>query len=185
MAYDFVRWGAAIVIFIALIIILIKITKNKGKSVLISSFAAIITFALLLLVPVENFFYGFKSVEKIYSYRYHEPLLTYAECDEGVLCVGQKDQYNIVYYTFDKDGNKYKIPSLSDDKIIVRSSKYGIYLIKEFENQTLIVTQAKDSQYNGNKFEECKMGYYYYTFISDGMFNYNLLTCEGEKVQLM
>ncbi|MCQ2486207.1 MAG: hypothetical protein MJ168_12875 [Clostridia bacterium] len=185
MAYDFVRWGVALVIFVALIIILIKVTKNKAKSILIASFSAIIAFGLLLLVPIENFVYSFKSVEQIYSYRYHEKLLTYAECDDGVMCVGQKDEFNYVYYTFDKENGEYKLPKINDEKMVVRSSKYGIYMIKQFKNQTLILTQAKDSQYNGNKFKECELGYYYYTFISDGVFNYNLLTCSGEKVQLM
>lgn len=185
MAYDFVRWGVAIVLFAALAVILIKTTKNKAKSILVASFAGIISFAILLLVPIENYVYKFKSVEQIYSYRYHEKLLTYAECDNGVICVGQKDAYNFVYYTFDKDGDKYKLPKINDKKMVVRSSKYGIYMIKQFGEQTLILTQAKDSQYNGNEFKECELGYYYYTFISDGVFHYNLLTCSGEKVQLM
>lgn len=183
MAYDFVRWGAAIVIFAVLVFILIKKTKDKGKSILIASFAAIISFAILLLVPVENYFFGFKSVEQIYNYRYHENMITYAECDEGVVCVIQKDA-SIEYRTFGKKDGKYKLPMINDDsKIAQRSSRYGMYLIRIFDNQVLIMTPAKNSCYDGVAFKECKDGYYYYTVI-ENRFNYSLLTCEGEKVQL-
>ena len=184
MAYDFVRWGLGIVIFVALAIILNHVTKNKGKSILVASFAAIITAAILLLVPVENFVHGFSTVEKIYSYRHHEKLLTYAECDEGVLCVGKKDELNYVYYSFNKKDGKYLLPNIGEEEITYRSSKYGIYIFKRFENKVIIITQVANSSYDGRKFEDCKSGYYTYTVI-DGNFNYSLLCCAGEKVKLV
>lgn len=184
MAYDFVRWGIGIGLFVIIMVTLSLITKKKGKSALIASFAAIITVAILLLVPVENFLSGFKSVEKIYSYRHHEKLLTYAECNEGVVCVGQKDATNFVYYCFDKDDGKYKLPNLDGDKVEYRSSKYGVFIFKRFENQMIIITQVKNSEYNGVAFKECSSGYYTYTVI-DGNFNYSLLSCSGEKVSLV
>lgn len=184
MAYDIVRWGIVIVIFIALSIILSIVLKKKGKAILIASFAAIIAFAILLLVPVENFFYSFPSVEKIFSYRYHEKLLTYAECNEGVLCVGQKDDYNFVYYTFGKSDKGYKLQKFNGDDITYRSSKFGVYIFKKFESQIIIITQAADSLYDGKAFKECESGYYYYTVI-DGDFSYSHLTCSGERVTLV
>lgn len=185
MAYDFVRWGVGIVIFIAVSLILIKVTKNKGKSILIASFSAIISVALLLLVPVENFFYGFPTVEKVYSYRYHEKLLSYAECDAGALCIGQKDDNNFVYYSFEKEDGKYKLPTLNSDDTVFRSSKFGIYMFKEFENGVLIVTQAKNSCYDGVPFKECTGGYYYCFGVTDDILNCGLITCEGEQVTLV
>lgn len=184
MAYDIVRWGIGIVLFVAIALILNHVTKNKGKSLLIASFAAIIAVAVLLLVPVENFVYGFPTVEKIYNYRHHEKLLTYAECDEGVLCVGQKDELNFVYYTFEKKDGKYKLPTIGSEDSFFRSSKYGIYTFKRFNNQVIIITQVPNSTYDGKKFEECSLGYYTYTVI-DGDFNYSLLYCSGEKVNLV
>lgn len=184
MAYDIVRWGVGIVLFVAIALILNHITKNKGKSLLVASFAAIISVAVLLLVPVENYIFGFSSVEKIYSYRHHEKLLTYAECDEGVLCVGKKDEMNYVYYTFDKVDGKYKLPSIGSEDSFFRSSKFGIYTFKRFANQVIIITQVPNSTYDGKKFEECELGYYTYTVI-DGDFNYSLLYCSGEMVKLV
>ena len=184
MAYDFVRWGVAAGIFVILMIILSITIRKKGKAALVASFAAIITFAVMLLVPVENFVYGFPTVEKIFSYRYHEKLLTYAECDEGVFCIGQKDENNFVYYSFTKDAKGYKLPSLTTDDAVFLSSKFGIYMMKRFENQMIIVTQAENSEYNGAKFEPCSSGYYCYTVV-EGEFNYTLLTCDGERVNLV
>ena len=184
MAYDFVRWGIGIVIFVAVAVVLSLITKKKGKSVLIASFAAIMIFAVLLLVPVENFVYGFPTVEKAFSYRYHEKLVSYAECDEGVLCIAQKDENNFNYYTFEKKDGKIKLPKFEGDKIIYRSSKYGVYMFRLFENQVLIVTQVKDSLYDGHEFSECAGGYYYYYAVDD-VINYSKLTCLGEKVTLV
>lgn len=184
MAYDFVRWGVAAVVFIVLMVVLSIVLKQKGKAALIASFTAIITFALLLLVPVENFVYGFPTVEKIFNYRYHEKLLTYAECDEGAFCVGQKDENNFVYYTFSKDDKGYKLPSVTGEDTVKRSSQYGVYMLKRFENQMIIVTQAENSEYDGVAFKPCSSGYYSYTVIY-GDFNYSLLTCGGEKVKLV
>ena len=184
MAYDFVRWGVAAGIFVIIMIILSVIIKKKGKAALIASFAAIITFAVMLLVPVENFVYSFPTVEKIFGYRYHEKLLTYAECDEGAFCVGQKDENNFVYYSFKKDEKGYKLPTAMGDEIFYFSSKYGIYMMKRFENQIIIVTQAENSEYDGKKFKPCTSGYYFYATV-DGEFSYPKLTCDGERVSLV
>lgn len=184
MIYDLVRWVIGIVIFAVLLIILIKTTSNKSKSALIASFAAIITCAVLLLVPIENIFVNFKTVEKAYKYRHHEDLLTYAECDEGALCVGKKNEGDYVFYTFNRTEKGYKLPSLSEEGPAYRSSKFGVYTFKRFHNQMLIITQAEGSAYNGEAFKKCSLGYYSYTII-DGDFNYSLLSCEGEKVSLI
>lgn len=184
MAYDFVRWGIGIVIFVAAALILIKVTKNKGKSILIASFAAIMVFAVLLLVPVENFVYKFPTVEKVFSYRYHEKLISYAECDEGVFCIAQKDENNFVYYAFEKEDGKFKLPKFQSDNIIYRSSKYGVYMFKQFENQGLIVTQAANSLYDGKPFKECEGGYYY-CYVVENPISYSKLTCDGETVKLV
>lgn len=184
MAYDFVRWGIGIVIFVAVAVVLSLITKKKGKSILIASFAAIMSFAVLLLVPIENYVYSFKTVEKIFEYRYHETLISYAECDEGVLCIAQKDESNYSYYTFEKVDGKYKLPSFQSDKIIYRSSKYGIYMFKQFGNQYLVVTQAANSLYDGKPFSKCEGGYYYF-YVCEDLFNYSKLTCDGETVKLV
>lgn len=184
MAYDFVRWGIAGGIFIILMIVLGIKMKQKVKAGLVASFAAIIIFAILLLVPVENFVYGFPTVEKIYNYRYHEKLLTYAECDEGAFCVGQKDENNFVYYTFDRDEKGYKLPNFEQDDTVKRSSKFGVYMLKRFDNQMIIVTQAENSAYDGVDFKPCSSGYYSYTVVY-GEFNYSRLTCGGERVELV
>lgn len=184
MIYGLVRWSAGFIVFFLLIAVLSLFIKKTGKAVLISAFAAVITVAVLLVVPVENAFFSFKSVEDVFGYRYHEQLLTYAECDEGLLCVAQKDSVSYVYYAFPKDDEGYKLPKSLVSTVLYRSSKSGVYIFQKFENQTLILTQVRDSEYNGNKFTECRRGYYTYTVV-DGNIDYSLLTCKGEKVKLV
>ena len=184
MIYGLVRWAAGFIVFFLLIAVLSLVIKKMGKAVLISAFAAVITVAVLLVFPVENVLFSFKSVEDIFNYRYHEKLLTYAECDEGVLCVAQKDSVSYVYYSFPKDDEGYKLPKELVSTVVYRSSKSGVYIFRKFENQTLILTQVRDSEYDGNKFTECKRGYYTYTVV-DGDVNYSLLTCKGERVKLV
>lgn len=184
MAYDIVRWVAGILLFFLLIAVLVLFTKKAGKAVLISAFVSVIFVAVSLLVPVENFFYSFNSVEDIFNYRYHEKLLTYAECDEGVVCVGQKDAVSYVYYSFTKDSEGYKLPKNIGSKTVFRSSEHGVYFFEKFENQTIIMTQVLDSAYNGEDFQPCSNGYYSYTVI-DGNVDYSALTCKGEKVTLI
>lgn len=184
MIYGLVRWAAGFIVFFLLIAVLSLVIKKTGKAVLISAFAAVITVAVLLVFPVENVLFSFKSVEDIFNYRYHEKLLTYAECDEGILCVAQKDSVSYVYYSFPKDDEGYKLPKELVSTVVYRSSKSGVYIFRKFENQTLILTQVRDSEYDGNKFTECKRGYYTYTVV-DGDVNYSLLTCKGEKVKLV
>ena len=184
MIYGLVRWLAGFIVFFLMIAILILVTKKTGKAILISAFTAVITVAVLLVVPVENAFYSFKSVEDVFNYRYHEKLLTYAECDEGLLCVAQKDSVSYVYYSFPKGEEGYKLPKELVSTVMYRSSKSGVYIFRKFENQTLILTQVSGSEYDGNAFTECKRGYYTYTVV-DGDFDYSLLTCNGEKVKLV
>ena len=184
MIYGLVRWSAGFFIFFLLIAILILVTKKTGKAILISAFTAVITVAVLLIIPVENTIFSFKSVEDVFNYRYHENLLTYAECDEGVLCVAQKDSVSYVYYSFPKDDEGYKLPKELVSTVLYRSSKSGVYIFQKFENQTLILTQVSGSEYDGNAFTECKRGYYTYTVV-EGNVNYSLLTCNGEKVKLV
>ncbi len=184
MAYDIVRWGAGLVIFLVLIAILVLFTKKIGKAILVSAFSAVVLVAVSLLVPVENYFFGFNTVEDIYNYRYHEALLTYAECDEGVVCVGRKDSVNTVYYSFQKDEKGYKLPKHLVSKAVFRSSEHGIYFFESFESQTIIMTQVTGSAYKGVDFEPCSHGYYSFTVV-DGEIDYSALTCNGEKVKLI
>ncbi|MBQ8575432.1 MAG: hypothetical protein IJ447_05225 [Clostridia bacterium] len=184
MAYDIVRWVAGVLLFFLLIAVLVLFVKKAGKAVLIAALTSVSLVAVSLLVPVENFFYSFNSVEDIFNYRYHEKLLTYAECDEGVVCVGQKDAVSYVYYSFTKDSEGYKLPKNLVTKTIFRSSEHGIYLFEKFENQTVIMTQVLDSAYNGEDFSPCSNGYYSYTVV-DGNVDYSALTCKGEKVKLI
>lgn len=184
MAYDLVRWIAGALIFFLLIAILVLFTKKMGKVVLISAFTSVIVVAVSLLVPVENYFFSFNSVEDIFNYRYHEKLLTYAECDEGVLCVAQKDAINYVYYSFTRSEEGYNLSKNLMSNVVIRSSEHGIYLLEKFENQTIIMTQVSGSAYKGKTFETCDYGYYYYAVV-DGNVDYSALTCEGEKVKLV
>lgn len=184
MAYDIVRWVAGALLFFLLIAVLVLFIKKTGKAILISAFISVGLVAVSLLVPVENFFYSFNSVEDIFNYRYHEKLLTYAECDEGVVCVGQKDSISYVYYSFTKDSEGYKLPKNIVSKMIFRSSEHGVYFFEKFENQTVIMTQVLDSAYNGEAFTPCSNGYYSYTVV-DGEVDYSALTCKGEKVKLI
>ncbi len=171
-------------IFFLLIIVLILITKQKAKSVLISAFVSIILVAVSLVVPIENAFYSFKSVEDIFAYRYHEELLTYAECDEGVAVVAQKDGLNFRYYAFSKDEKGYKLPENIFKEAVFRSSEKGVFIFEKFDNQTIIITQVKDSAYNGKEFTDCKNGYYTYTVV-EGPIDYSALTCAGDSVKLV
>lgn len=184
MAYDIVRWGVGLVAFLLFIAVLVLFTKKIGKAILISAFAAVIMVAVSLLVPVENYFFGFNSVESAYNYRYHEDLLTYAECDEGVVCVGKKDAVNFVYYSFTKDEEGYKLPKHLVSKTVFRSSEHGVYLFEKFENQTIIMTQVTDSAYKGEAFKPCSNGYYSFTVV-DGDVDYSALSRNGEKVKLI
>lgn len=184
MAYDLIRWGAGVIIFLLFIAVLVLFTKKIGKAILISAFASVIMVAVSLVVPVENLFFSFNSVESAYNYRYHEALLTYAECDEGVVCVGQKDAVNFVYYSFTKDEEGYKLPKHLVSKTIFRSSEHGVYLFEKFENQTIIMTQVTGSAYKGEDFKLCSNGYYSFTVV-DGEIDYSALSRNGEKVRLI
>ena len=64
-----------------------------------------------------------------------------------------------------------------------RSSKYGVFLIKKFENQSLVFTQVDNVKYDGKGFQDGGEGYYY--FVVDGNFIPSRLTCNGEKVVLI
>lgn len=184
MAYDIVRWIAGTLIFFLLIAILVLFTKKMGKAILASATIAVTLVAVSLFVPVENYFLSFSTVEDIFNYRYHESLLTYAECDEGVLCVAQKDAINYTYYSFTRDAEGYKLSKNLIPNAVIRSSAHGIYLFEKFENQTIIMTQVLDSAYKGESFTPCSNGYYSYTVV-DGIVDYSALTCKGEKVKLI
>ena len=184
MAYDIVRWGVGLVVFLLIIAVSVLFSKKIGKAILASAFVAVILVAVSLLVPVENYFFSFNSVESAYNYRYHEGLLTYAECDEGVVCVGQKDAVNFVYYSFTKDDDGYKLPRHLVSKIVFRSSEHGVYLFEKFENQTIIMTQVTGSAYKGEEFRLCDNGYYAFTVV-DGDVDYSALSRDGERVKLI
>ncbi len=164
--------------------------KKKGKAVLISAYTSVILVAVSLVFPIENAFYSFKTVEDIFAYRCHEELLTYAECDEGVVCIAQKDAMNSVYYSFNKDAKGYKLPN-NIERVVksvtgnaFRSSDKGVFFFETFQNQTVIITQALDAAYNGESFVDCKNGYYTYTVVN-GAIDYSVLTCNGERVTLI
>lgn len=184
MIFNSIRWAAGIFIFFLLLVILMMITKKTGKSALISAFIAVIFVAVSLFVPIENKFYSFVSVEEAFSYRYHEELITYAECDEGALCVARRDEMNYFYYSFPKGDGGYKLPTNVTSKMITRSSAKGVYMFERFENQTIILTQILDSEYNGEAFIPCSNGFYSYTVV-DGEVDYSALSCKGEKVKLV
>ncbi len=190
MTYDLIRWAVGIVLFFLLIVVLSLITKKKGKSVLISAYTSVILVAVSLVFPIENAFYSFKSVEDIFNYRCHESLLTYAECDEGVVCIAQKDELNSVYYSFNKDARGYKLPN-NIERVMktikgnsFRSSDKGVFFFESFNNQTVIITQVLNSAYDGNEFVDCSNGYYKFTVVN-GVIDYSLLTCNGERVRLI
>lgn len=184
MIYNSIRWAAGIFIFFLALVILMIITKKTGKSVLISAFAAVILVAVSLFIPIENYFYSFPTVEQAFSYRYHEELLTYAECDEGALCVARRDEMNYFYYSFPRGDEGYKLPKSLTKTTVTRSSVQGVYLFEKFENQTIILTQVLGSAYKGEEFKPCTNGYYSYTVV-DGEVDYSALTCKGEKVSLV
>jgi hypothetical protein len=181
MAYDFIRWGFGLLLFIILLVILILTTKKKGRSIIVSAFIAIIISSVLLLFPVENYFYNFSTVEQIFSYRHHEQLLTYAECDSGVLSVGVKNDGSYVFYTFAKSESGYQL--MRKDNISYRSSKYGVYLISNFGDETIIMTQVAGSSYDGKNFEPIGNGYY--CTIIHGNADISLLMCSGNTVSLV
>lgn len=183
MKYDMMRWGFGIVVFIAVFIIMSAITKKKGKAAVTSAFAALVAAAVMLMLPVENFFYSFKSVEQAYNYKHHEELITYVECDEGALCVAQKNDGSFICYTIIKTVDGYKLPQGLNEKIKNRSSKYGIFIFKDFENQSLIMTQVSGCSYDGNKFTDNGNGYYYY--VVNGKKFESKLCVNGERVTLV
>lgn len=183
MAYDIIRWIGGAVLFAILVTVLCIVSKKKGKAVITAAFTSIILTAVSFVVPLENYIHPFDSVEKLFAYRYHEELVTYFECDEGIVCIAERNNGSNVNYCFDKDGKKLLLPFSLVDDTQHRSSKFGVYLMKKFENQTLIFTQVDDSQYDGKAFSDGGMGYYY--FVVDGNFIPARLTCSGEKVVLV
>lgn len=184
MAFNYIRWAAGVFLFFLILVILMMITKKTGKSVLISAFTAIIIVAVSFFIPIENYFRSFPTVEEAFSYRYHEELLTYAECDEGALCVARRDDMHYFYYAFTRDDEGYKLPKSLIKTTVTRSSVQGVYLFEKFESKTIIMTQVLDSAYKGEAFQPCRNGYYSYTVI-DGEVDYSALTCKGEKVLLV
>lgn len=184
MIFNSIRWAAGIFLFFLFLVILMMITKKTGKSILASAFIAIILVAVSLFIPVENYFYSFPTVEEAFSYRYHEELLTYAECEEGALCVARRDEMNYFYYSFPRESDGYKLPKHITSKTVTRSSARGIYMFEKFDSCTIILTQVLDSEYKGEAFLPCSNGYYSYTVV-DGDVDYNALSCAGEKVNLV
>lgn len=182
MAYDLIRWGLGALLFVILSIILVRVTKKKGKSLLISSFTALIVGAVLLLFPFENLFYSFGTVEDIFSYRHHENFVAAAECNSGVLTVGNDKDGENVYYTFKKDAGGYKLNE--KDNITIRSSTHGIYIFANFGNDSIILTYAENSAYNGENFTALCDGLSYYA-LNDENFSPSKLTSNGEKVNLV
>ena len=57
------------------------------------------------------------------------------------------------------------------------------FLIKKFENQSVIFTQVSRTAYDGAEFQDGGVGYYY--FVVDGNFIPSRLTVSGEKVVLV
>lgn len=183
MAYDIIRWICGGILFVILLLILCIVLKKKGKGAVTAAFVSIILTAVAFVVPIENYVHTFKDVEDIFAYKHHEELLTYFQCDDGVVCIaGRPDGSNINYY-FDKKDGKLQIPFSLTDDTQRRSSKYGIYMIKNFENQTMVFTQVSDSEYDGAKFKDGGMGYYY--MVIDGFFIPSKLSVSGEKVTLV
>jgi len=183
MTYDIVRWAFGLILFIVMMIIMIKITKNKGKSIVSAACTALVISGVLLLIPVENYFYSFCSVEKAYNYKHHEALISYVECDEGVLCIGQKTDGSFICYTLEKSEKGYKLPQGLNEKIRNHSSKFGIFIFKQFDNQSLILTQVRGSKYDGKDFVDNGDGYYY--FIVDGKIINSCIGVGSEKVTLV
>ena len=184
MIFNSIRWGVGIFIFFLLLVIFMMITKKTAKSALASAIVSILLVAVSLFVPVENYFYSFQTIEQAFAYRYHEELLTFAECDEGAICVGRRDTMNYYYYSFPRTDEGYKLPGGKTNSLVARSSAKGVYLFERFENQTLIITQVSNSEYNGEPFLPCENGYYSYTIV-EGDADYSALTCEGKKIQLV
>lgn len=183
MAYDIVRWIGGAILFAILLTVLCIVSKKKGKAAVTAAFVSIILTAVSFVIPIENYVHPFSSVEKLFAYRYHEELVTYFECDEGVVCIAGRNDGSNVNYCFEKKGDKLLLPFSLVDDTQHRSSKFGVYLVKKFENQTLVFTQVSDSAYDGNAFAASDSGYYYYTV--DGNFIPSRLTCSGEKVVLV
>ncbi len=183
MAYDIVRWIGGAVIFAILVTVLCIVSKKKGKAAVTAAFTAIILTAVSFVIPFENYIHPFDSVEKLFAYRYHEELITYFECDEGVVCIAGRNNGSNVNYCFNKDGGKLLLPFSLMDDTQHRSSKYGVFLIKKFENQNVVFTQVDDVKYDGEDFRDGGSGYYY--FVVDGNFIQSRLTCNGEKVVLV
>lgn len=183
MAYDIIRWICGGVLFVILLAVLCFALKKRGKGAVTAAFISIILTAVSFLIPFENYIHPFTSVEKLFDYRYHENLVTYFECDEGVVCIAERNNGSNVNYCFNKDGEKLMLPFSLVDDTQHRSSKYGVFLIKKFKNQSLIFTQVDDTAYDGTPFADGGAGYYYY--IVDGNFIPSRLTCSGEKVVLV
>lgn len=182
MAYDLIRWGFGAILFAVLSLILVRVTGKKGKSLLISSFAAIIISAVLLIFPFENLFYSFPSVETIFNYRHHENFVAAAECDSGVLAIGQNKDGENVYYTFKKDDKGYKLDEKND--ITIRSSTNGIFIFADFGNNSIILTYAPDPKYDNNDFTPLYNGVQYYA-LNEFELSPSKLTSQGEKVNLV
>lgn len=184
MTYDIVRWGFGLFLFVVLFVVLSLVTKKKKGTLAVSSaFAAIIVAAALLLFPVENLFYSFDSVEAAYKYKHHEALVTYGECEVGALCIGQKSDGSFVCYSILKEGDKYKLPTGVDEDIRHRSSKYGYFLMKNFGEKTVILTQVANVEYDGQKFQTLDSGYNYIAVNSP--FIETRLSTGGERIQLV
>lgn len=187
MAYDIIRWICGFALFAVMLSIMCVITKKKGtktgKSAVTAAFASIIITAVCFFIPIENIVHPFNSVEDIFSYRYHEELLTYFQCDEGVVCIAGRTDGSNINYCFEKHDGKYYLPFALIDDTQRRSSIHGIFIIKSFDTQTIVFTQVSDTQYDGKDFIDGGMGYSY--CVIDGKFNSSKLTYEGEKIQLV
>lgn len=184
MAYDIVRWICGVILFAVILTVLILFFKQKkAKAVVTSAFAAIIITAILFFIPFENYVYRFPSIEKIYEYKHHEPLLTYFQGNEGIVCIAERSDGSNINYYFQKKQDKYTIPFSVTDSTQRRSSRYGVFMIKKFDTETIIYTQVSDIEYDGEKFQNGGMGYYYY--VIDGNFIASKLTYLGEKITLV
>ncbi len=185
MAYDLIRWAAGAVVFCGMLAVLIlALKKEKLRSVFLSAAVAVVLVWIMFIAPIENLFYRFKTVEDIFSYRYTDNLIGYAECDEGVVCIATKGEVSTrYYYSFGKDADGYKLPTNVFREAEIHSSEYGVFAMESFDTQTVIITQIENAEYDGESFAECAKGYYTYTV--NGSVNYSALTCAGEKISLV
>lgn len=196
-----------IIIFIIMLIIIIVylflIKKHTKKRICILIIALLIIYQLIMIIPIEEYFIKFNTLEEAFNYSYNGyQIIQVIEKDEYAFVVYSNDGGTTRQYThFIKNGNKWEVtsPNVGSTKIKATSKGFSIVTnrIKE-KNSMFVCIGYLDTLYknpdirdsiNSNfmlekEFETAKFKSYSRIAIIENVPEDYYLIIEGEKIEI-